>query len=39
MRFTDKQKKILCLVVAVAMIIPIAISVISMFVGVAGLTA
>lgn len=33
MRFTDKQKKVICIVMAVAMVVPIAISVVSMFVG------
>ena len=37
MRFTDKQKKIVCIVVAVAMIVPIAISIVGMFVGAAGM--
>ncbi len=33
MRFTDKQKKIMCIVLAVAMVIPVAISVVAMFTG------
>lgn len=33
MRFTDKQKRVLCIVMAVAMVVPVAISVVSMFVG------
>jgi flagellar basal body-associated protein FliL len=33
MHFNDKQKKIICLVIAVAMVVPIAIGVIAMFVG------
>ena len=37
MRFTDKQKKIVCLVVAIAMIIPIAISVIGIAAGIPGM--
>lgn len=32
MRFTDKQKKVICSVVAVAMLVPLAISIVSMFV-------
>ncbi len=33
MRFTDKTKKIVCLCVAIALIVPIVISIASMFVG------
>lgn len=33
MHFNDKQKKIICLVIAVAMVVPIAIGVVSMFMG------
>lgn len=37
MRFSDKQKKIVCIVIAVAMVIPIAISVVGMVAGVPGM--
>lgn len=37
MRFNDKQKKIVCIVIAVAMIVPIAISVVGMFAGIPGM--
>ncbi len=32
MRFNDKQKKIICAVVAVAMLVPVAIGIVSMFI-------
>lgn len=37
MRFSDNQKKIVCIVVAVVMIVPIVISVVGMFMGGAGM--
>lgn len=33
MRFTDKQKKIVCLVVALAMVVPIVIGIFAIFAG------
>lgn len=33
MQFSNRQKKIICIVVAVAMIVPIAIGIVGMFMG------